>query len=288
MLLCQMVTYKIKDLETLTGIKAHTIRMWEKRYNLLTPKRTATQIRSYTEEDLYKLLQVSVLYNNGYKISAIAGISTEGRNELVNKISLTEHCCNTDISLLLESTLQMKCENFNQTLNQVLENKGVEDAFTDCIGAFLSKIDSLWRIKKVTPAQKHFVYNLIRQKLIVETERLFTKKEAGFDFLLFTPEGEHNEISLLYYNYQLMKRGFNTLYLGVNLPVKNLKKTIKEVQPKSVVTAIIDPMNEDSYKKHIDKLSKESNVPVYIGGTLVEQFGLLNYKNIKNFQELIK
>lgn len=283
-----MVTYKIKDLETLTGIKAHTIRMWEKRYNLLTPQRTATKIRFYTEEDLFKLLQVSVLYNNGYKISTIAEFPIELRDELVNKISLQKHCCNTDISLLLESTLQMKCDSFNHTLNQVLKNKGVEDAFTDCVGAFLTKIEALWKIGKVTPAQKHFVYNLIRQKLIIETERFSSQKEGRFDALLFSPEGEHNEISLLYYNFQLKKRGFNTLYLGANLPVKDLHKTLKEVQPKSVVTAIINPMNEECYKDYLDKLDAESAVPIYVGGSLVDQFGLFDHNNIKDFQDLIE
>ncbi len=283
-----MAQYKIKDLEILSGIKAHTIRIWEKRYGLLEPERSETQIRYYTDVDLQRLMNISILYKNGHKISKIAELSEEEICSIISKIKENNHCCDTDVSLLIESAVGMKCLSFNQILEDIIVRKGTEEAFRSCIFDFITKIESLWRVKKITHAQKHFVYNRLRQRLITEIELLPEVPSEEFEVLLFTPEGEYNELDLLYFYYQLRGRGRNAVYLGVNLPIHKLENTLDEFKPLKIVTSINENLSEVEYKKHLDELEKISQIPIYIGGGIVNKYGFHKHKNIYPFSELIK
>src|SRR5690554_1343599 len=269
-----MAEYKIKDLETLTGIKAHTIRMWEKRYDLLSPERTETKIRTYSDEDLVKLLNISILYDNGWKISKIAECSEQEIKRNVDRICNDEQSFSAVVSLLIQSMIEMDCDTFERVLNKSIEKEGLEMAYQNYLLAFLNRIGVLWMVGTITSVQEHFVSNLIRQKVIVETDKLPIVDKRRFDAVLFTPEGEFHEISLLFYNYILRKRNYKTLYLGANLPITDLKKALSIVNPKNIIVSIIANLSEKRYNEYIDELRNEIEIPLFLGGRMIDTYGL--------------
>lgn len=279
--------YKIKDLEILSGIKAHTIRIWEKRYSLLSPKRTDTGIRLYDNEELVKLLSISVLNDSGYKISKIAELSPQEIERKISEIYAKQHACSIDASLLIQSMVQLKCHDFDKTLSDIIKIKGLETAYRNCLSSFLKRIDGLAEKDKITAVQRHFVYNLIRQKIIVETNHLPIQENKDFDAVLFTPEGQPQEFHLLFYNYMLQKRKYNTLYLGADLPTTDLKRALEETKPKSLVISMADDKKGDEYLKYIQELRKTVNLPIYVCEFLMQNNEVSNDKNIFSIRELI-
>lgn len=269
-----MAEYKIKDLETLTGIKAHTLRMWEKRYDLLSPERTETKIRTYTDEDLVKLLNVAILYDNGFKISRIAEFTESQIRQHVKAICAEEHSFSAVVSLLIQSMVEIDCETFERVLDNVIQKEGLETVYRNYLVSFLDRIGVLWMVGTITPVQEHFVSNLIRQKIIVETDKLPIVEKRRIDAILFTPEGEFHEISLLFYNYILRKRDFRTLYLGANLPIVDLKKNLPTINPKNIIVSMIANISETCYNDYIIELLSEVNLPIFLGGAVVDNYGL--------------
>ncbi|PWH85313.1 MerR family transcriptional regulator [Brumimicrobium oceani] len=282
-----MAEYKIKDLETLTGIKAHTIRIWEKRYELLSPERTETKIRTYSDEDLVKLLNVSILYDSGLKISKIAECSENEIRQKVRSIYDANHSFNAVVSLLVQSMIEVDCDTFERVLTNVIQKEGLEVVYKNYLVSFLHRIGVLWVVGTINPLQEHFVSNIIRQKIIVETDKLPNVDKRRFDAVLFTPEGETHEISLLYYNYVLRKRNYRTLYLGVNLPITDLKNSLPTTNPKNLVVSMIASVSEEYYNAYLNQLIQELNLPVFIGGGMVDQFGLPDSEMIFPIQDWI-
>lgn len=269
-----MAEYKIKDLETLTGIKAHTLRMWEKRYELLSPERTETKIRTYSDEDLVKLMNVVILYDNGMKISKIAECSENEIRQKVRSIYDKEQTFSAVVSLLIQSMMEIDCKTFERVLENTIQKEGLEMVYKNYLVSFLQRIGVLWMVGTITPVQEHFVSNIIRQKIIVETDKLPVVDKRRFDAVLFTPEGEFHEISLLYYNYILKKRDYKTLYLGVSLPVVDLKYTLASTNPKNLIVSMIANISEDWYKNYLDQLINEVKLPIFLGGGMVDAYGL--------------
>lgn len=281
-----MAGYKIKDLETLTGIKAHTIRMWEKRYGLLSPDRTDTKIRLYDNSDLEKLLNVAILYENGVKISKIAELSQEETKSKITELYEQNHSCGMDAHLLLQSTISLKCHDFDRVLTDIIKVKGLEQAYRNCLSPFIKSIESLLKVGKITTVQKNFVYNLIRQKIISETNYLPIRDEHGFDAILFTPEGQSQEFCLLFYNFMLQKHNYKTLYLGVNLPTEELKKAIEETNPKRIVITMTDDHGQENYSKTITTLAEKTGLPVYVGGFLSKKHQIPENVNAFSIKDL--
>jgi len=282
-----MAEYKIKDLVTLTGIKAHTLRMWEKRYDLLSPGRTKTKIRSYTDEDLVKLLNVSILYDSGLKISKIAEYSEIDLRVKVKGIYDKDQSFNAVVSLMVQSMVDIDCDTFDRVLTNTIQKEGLEMVYKNYLVSFLNRIGVLWVVGTVNPVQEHFVSSIIRQKIIVETDKLPNIDKRRFDAVLFTPEGEHHEISLLFYNYLLKKRNFRTLYLGTNLPVLDLKNNLPSTNPKNLVLSMVANMSEEFYNDYLTKLVNEVNLPIFIGGGMVDAYGLPNSEIIFPIQDWI-
>ena len=282
-----MAGYKIKDIETLTGIKAHTLRIWEKRYDLLCPNRTLTKIRTYTDQDLVKLLNISILYNHGWKISKIAKFSDQELRKEVDNIYSGECNCTTNTTLLIQSTIELEYDFFNQVLSNTIKKDGLEQAYRSCLDAFLIKIVDLWKVGRITPVQKHFVFNLIRQKLIAITDQLPEVNKKHFDAVLFTPEGETNEITLLFYNYILQKNNYRTLYLGANLPFTDLKATLHETHPKCLVISLMENKGEELFHQYLECLNNEIGLPIYVGGTTVDLYGLPKSGKFLPIKELL-
>jgi MerR family transcriptional regulator, light-induced transcriptional regulator len=225
-----MDAFTIKDLENLSGIKAHTIRIWEQRYSFLKPKRTDTNIRLYSNDELKTVLNIALLNKYGFKISHIDKMRPDEIKDRIHSLSDAQAAKERMVNELLQQMVDLDIAAFEQTLNGYIKSKGMERTVTQIVFPFLEKIGVLWITGHINPAQEHLVSNIIRQKLIVAIESTipsFIKKSTA---LLFLPEGEYHELGLLYTYYILKNKGINTIYLGANVPVKdavyiiNLKK----------------------------------------------------------------
>ncbi|WP_157207676.1 MerR family transcriptional regulator [Mariniflexile maritimum] len=216
--------FSIKDLENLTGIKAHTIRIWEKRYNLLSPDRSDTNIRNYSIASFQKLLNISYLNNNGLKISKIADLKEEEIpikvREIASRGKVEDHAINA---------FKMAMVNFDQklfynTYNNLIEHKTFKNIFYTVFIPLLNEIGLLWQIDTITPAQEHFISVHIKQKILLNIERLqsLEPKPNSKTFVLFLPDNEIHDIGLLFINYELRSKGYHTIFLGESVPMENL------------------------------------------------------------------
>lgn len=216
--------FSIRDLENLSGIKAHTIRIWEKRYNLLSPERTATNIRTYSLASLQKLLNITLLYNSGYKISKIAKISEDELpivvRELVAKNSTKSHAINAFKLSMINFDLSL----FQKTYNSLVAERSFREIFWEVFIPLLSELGLLWQTDTISPSHEHYITNLIKQKIYTATEKIQAVEPSREDkvFVLFLPENEIHEIGLLFVNYELLLRGYKTIYLGQTMPLESL------------------------------------------------------------------
>ncbi|KAA3620685.1 MAG: MerR family transcriptional regulator [Flavobacterium sp.] len=220
--------FSIKDLENLSNVKAHTIRIWEKRYNLLQPNRTNTNIREYDLHNLKKLLNVTFLYNEGIKISKIAKLSEAEINQLV----LDHGTTNTRgfaIKNFISAMLDFDATLFTRTFDSLSEKKSFRRIFFDVFLPLLDEIGILWQTGTIDPSHEHFISELVKQQVILKTEKV-QRKKVKYDnviFTLFLPFKEIHEIGLLYVNYELLNAGYKTIYLGNNIPLDSLKYVVK-------------------------------------------------------------
>jgi DNA-binding transcriptional MerR regulator len=218
-----MIKYSIKDLEKLTGIKAHTIRIWEKRYNLVDPSRTDTNIRFYSDEDLKRLLNVSILNRYGFRISSIVSMTPEELNNKLMDLSEQDPIFSHEVESLVLSMIELDEQRFDKILSSSIIKYGFEATFTDVLHKFLEKIGVLWQTGTITPAQEHFISNLIRQKLILAIDgQHVTPHPRAKTFLLFLPQLEYHEMGLLFFHYLIRKQGHKVIYLGQNVPISDL------------------------------------------------------------------
>lgn len=228
-----MPQYSIKDIEALTGIKSHTLRIWEQRYSILEPSRTSTNIRTYSEEDLRTILNVNVLYRFGYKISKIASWSDDQRREIVLKTS--EQMVSTDLQLqgLVTAMMNLDEESLENILDNSFKEIGVEGTTEKLIFPFLKHIGYLWQVGTVDPAFEHFVSQIIRKKLMMACSSVTKLSEQANPkkFLLFLPAGEPHEIGLLLASYIIKDAGHKVLYLGADLPHQDLIRVVEKFQP---------------------------------------------------------
>lgn len=218
-----MAVYSIKELEKLSGIKAHTIRIWEKRYNLIEPHRTNTNIRYYTDEDLKKILNVAVLNRQGIKISNIAKLNDLELKEEIIRVSRTHHSNDTVIDSLVIAMVDLDDYKLEAIIEKSISNIGFKSTVTDVLYPFLEKVGILWQSGDIYPAQEHFISNLLRQKIISATDRLpGTFNPKAKKFLLLLPEGEWHEIALLFAQYLLREANHEVVYLGQSVPYSDV------------------------------------------------------------------
>ena len=255
--------FTIKDLENISGIKAHTIRIWEKRYNLLQPSRTDTNIRYYSPENLTKLLNIVLLNNNDYKISKIAAMTD---NEILLKsreLAFSNAVNDEAINSLKLSMYQFDKVLFNNTYNTLLQKKTFREIFKNVFIPFLEQIGMLWHTDTLLPAHEHFMSNLISQKILSNTEKLqYNITNTNKTYVLFLPENEIHELGLLYLNYELALRGFHTIYLGQSLPLNNLNYFLENDKEVCFITSLtIQPYNDkiEDYFNEINDLMLETN-----------------------------
>jgi DNA-binding transcriptional MerR regulator len=259
-------TYSISDLEQLSGIKAHTIRIWEKRYGIISPGRTTTNIRYYSNDDLKKLLNISLLNQHGFRISDISDMSENELAEKVSSISLTQS--DDAQERLMVSLLDMDELLFSKIVERLIIRDGFEHCIIHGIFPFLARIGIMWQIGTINPAQEHFLSNLIRNKIIAATEQLSIPTSPDAEVVvLFLPEGELHEIGLLFYNYVFRKKGYKTIYLGQSVPYESLERIYDVTRPSIVVTAITSPTSPEAFVSSSKNICKQAGAAqVYFAG----------------------
>ena len=251
-----MSTYSIKDLEQLSGIKAHTLRIWEQRYGFISPKRTETNIRYYDSEDLKLILNVALLKDNGYKISKIATLGRDKLNEIVVQLTEKNWRYPDQINALLLSMIDLNEARFEEVIASNTRKIGFENTVLNVIYPFLSKIGVLWQTDAINPAQEHFVTNLIRQKIIVALDGLPSPERAGANkYLFYLPEGELHELTLLFANYIVKARHNRTIYFGQNLPFDDVVSIYGIIDPDYIVTVITTSPPANQVQDYVDQLA---------------------------------
>ena len=226
-----MESFTIKDLENLSGIKAHTIRIWEQRYQFIKPCRTCTNIRTYSIDELKKILNIALLNKYGYKISHIDKMGEEAIKETILSLTQAEALHERIINELIENTVDLDLEVLETIITRCISKRGVEDAFIQIIFPFLERVAMLWRANNINPAQQQLVTNIIRRKLIVGIENVSSTKKVDKSVLLFLPENEHRELGLLFVNYLLKKHGITTIYLGANISFDDMEYVVNCKKP---------------------------------------------------------
>lgn len=246
-------TFTIKDLENLTGIKAHTIRVWEKRYGILEPLRTDTNIRMYDVHSLQKLLNINTLNTFGYKISYIAKIPAEKLPQMVREIlkgkTLNDHVLSSFKLAMMNFDVQL----FLTTYDDLAKHKSFRDIFHECFMQLLADVGDLWQTGTITPAHEHFISNLVKQKITVNIEALQHKPKQDNEriYVLYLPDGEIHEIGLMLLNYELLLSGHRTVYLGESVPVSN-------------ISAIKENFDNITFVTYFTVAPALNNVPTYI------------------------
>ncbi len=267
-----MATYTIKDLEKLSGIKAHTIRIWEKRYGLIEPERTSTNIRTYCDLDLKRLLNISLLNQNGLKISKIARLSNDELSDKINHLQQNSTDTESQIKSLALSMIELDEEKFEKIISRVVIQLGFEDTMINVIYPFFQRIGIMWQTGIINPAQEHFVSNLIRQKLIVAIDSQININQTGHkSFILFLPEGELHELGLLFFAYLIKKRGHRLIYLGQSVPMNDLIEITRLKPSDYIVTSFVSSINGQDISLYLKNLSERlKNETIFISGGQTE------------------
>jgi DNA-binding transcriptional MerR regulator len=284
--LSKLSTYSIKDLEKLSGIKAHTLRMWEQRYGILNPQRTESNIRYYSNDDLRKLLNINILNNNGFKISKIVKLKDEEINQKVLELSQIKTDVDVQIGSLLLAMIEIDEMRFEQVVTSSIVQMGFENTILKIVFPFLKKIGVMWQTGSINPAQEHFISNLIRQKIIVAIDRLpYPSSKLAPRYLFFLPDGELHELSLLLYNYMAKARGAHTIYLGQSVPLDDLQKVYKLRKPQFVVSVFTFSFQIET-EDYIKQLAKElSESTILLSGFQLMEYNKKTPSNIKIFKD---
>ena len=287
-----MNAFTIKDLENLSGIKAHTIRIWEQRYSFIKPQRTDTNIRYYSNEELKIILNISLLNKYGYKISHIDKMDPEEIREKILSLSTVQAQQERVVNEMIQFMVDLDIDKFELLLDNFIQSKGIDKTITQIIFPYLERIGILWLTNHINPAQEHLVTNIIRQKLIVGIEGVFTHIQTNKSVLLFLPEGEHHELGLLYMYYLLKTRGVKTLYLGANVPVKDIEFVSNLKKPDYLYTHLTAVGTNFNFEKFlVQAQARLANFPLVISGQLTQQYKKkippkVNFK--RSLQEVIE
>lgn len=263
-----MGMYHIKDIEHLSGIKAHTLRIWEKRYNIIEPKRTVTNIRYYDDNDLKRILNISILNKNGYKISKIADFTNNRLNSELLTLSSDSENLDIQIGNLIKAMIDFDKILFEKIFSQSIMHKGFQETILKLIYPFFKRVGILWLTENIDPAQEHFISNIIRQKVIVAIDGLpeYHLKNAE-NFVLYLPDGQWHEMGLLMSSYLIKKNGHNYIYLGSSLPIESVVKMDDTISFNYIITtASIARSEEDMKQDFLSLAAKFPNKIIFVGG----------------------
>ena len=267
--------FSIKDLENLSGIKAHTIRIWEKRYNVLEPLRTDTNIRTYDSANLQKLLNVVLLNNHGYKISRIAEYSTDKIASLVREIVSEKNSNNHALNAFKLAMINFDQALFLNTYTNLLSDKTFREVFFEVVIPLMDEVGLLWQSGTISPAQEHFISFLIKQKLLINTEKVQLLEPTRKDkvFVLYLPENEIHELGLMYLNYEILLNGYKTIYLGESVPVDSLMDMRKHFDSIIYISYLTVQPTKDTLDDYINEINTkiiEGDSQVWFLGRMTE------------------
>lgn len=268
--------FSIKDLENLSGIKAHTIRIWEKRYNLLHPNRSDTNIRNYDLENLQKLLNVSFLNSNGYKISKISKLSVRDIALHVNEIALKKNLENHAINSFKIAMLNFDQVHFYKIYNKLREEKAFKEIVYDIFMPFLAELGTLWQTDTISIAHEHFISTLIKQKILLNIEKIQNKKESkdSKTFVLYLPMNEIHDIGLLFTQYELVSKGYHCIYLGPSVPIESLLSIMNYYDDINFISYFtVKPEKDDIhdyFKEFYETILKSNKNELWVLGRLLE------------------
>ncbi len=250
-------TFSIKDIEALTGIKCHTLRIWEQRYGIVVPKRSDTNIRYYDDSDLKTLLNISVLNDNGFKISEIAKLTSDEISEKVLEISRSGNEFKIHIRSFISAMLSFDETGFHKLMNTYIIQFGIEETFLKIVFPFLQEIGLLWQVGTIQPSHEHFVSNIIKQKLYVAIDGQVGKYSNNRKrFLLFLPESEKHSLGLLFANFLIRARGHEVLYLGQEVPLVDLKEALEKDNPDFILTMLTIPQPDLDKQQFVNFLTE--------------------------------
>lgn len=284
--------YIIKDLENLTGIKSHTIRMWEQRYCILSPKRTDTNIRYYDDEDLKKILNVNLLYQNGHKISKIATLEnqqlTEKAREIIEKNKDQEP---KEIAMLIAASLQLDSDKIQRILESLFQELGIITMYQNVIKKFLVRIGELWQLNTFQISHEHLFSNTLRDFIISKSDQI-KKSKIPKKAMFFLPQEEEHELTLLFYQYLLLDKGWNCIYLGQKVPILDIEAAYYQVNPDIVITSLIKSTSSKQFNKIltqiIDVIPKSKICLSGLNTIVYKDFIPKNVKTIHNLSDFVK
>lgn len=267
-----MIRYSIADLENITGIKAHTIRIWEKRYNLIHPFRTTTNIRYYDNDQMKKLVNVASLIRSGMKISKVSQLSTDELKDEVNR-RLSENT-QTEAMVyesytgkLITAGLEFDETSFNQIFSNAMLRYGLSACYEKILIPLMNRVGMFWCTNHMNPAQEHFVSNLVKQKLHAAIDSLPSAANSQKPCLLFLPQNEDHEIGLLMSKYILRNAGMSVVYLGQRVPFENLKSTVKQIEPGRMLFFIVQMHPLEQIQEYLESISNEfRDIKLYLSG----------------------
>jgi methanogenic corrinoid protein MtbC1 len=285
----QMETYSIAQVETITGIHAHTLRIWEKRYGFLIPERTDTKIRFYSDAQLKTLLNVSVLLNAGHKISKLAVMGNTQLQDASLEIQIHSSSDQTDIKALVMSMLEFDEARFEEIFNVSVIRRGLLQTLIHVIYPFLHQVGALWGADRLLPTHEHFTSNIIHRKLYAAVDAIpSTKNAQARKVVLFLPENEFHEIGLLLAYFIFKNAGWKTYYLGSNVPMENISDIEDHVKPDKVCTMLISPVNEPL--KRFDHILNNISAELIVSGSpalLPENNSGAKYKILRSPDDLV-
>lgn len=268
-----MHSYTIKDLENLSGIKAHTIRIWEQRYSFLKPSRTGTNIRYYSNDELKTVLNIALLNKYGYKISHIDKMDESEIRQKILSLNQLEAQQERVVNELMRHMMDMDMEKFEMILDDYISSKGIDKAVNEVIFPFLEKIGILWQTNHIIPAQEHLVSNVIRQKLVTGIENIDCITRRDKTILLFLPEGEFHELALLYMHFCLKKRGICSIYLGCNITMDDVEYVVNIKKPDHLYTHLTTVNNKFNFDKFLTSLCQRfPNQSITVSGRLTHSY----------------
>jgi MerR family transcriptional regulator, light-induced transcriptional regulator len=248
--------YSIKDLEVLSGIKAHTLRIWEQRFSIVEPRRTDTNIRFYNDDDLKKILNISLLNQNGYKISKIAEMNEDEISNEVSTISDKNFKYPDLVNSFVKCMICLDKDMFETLMHKCVSQYGFENTMLKIVFPFLNKVGLLWLTGSVSPSQEHFISHLIRKKIMVALDNQDQKTfEHSKTFLLFLPQGEYHEVGLLFASYYLKERNHSVIYLGQNLPLAHVKDAFIHKKIDYIVTIFTSASSDYTAEEYIEEMS---------------------------------
>ena len=268
-----MSSYTIKDLEKISGIKAHTIRIWEQRYNFLQPQRTETNIRSYSADELKVILNVSLLNKYGFKISHIDKMSSEQMEEKIMALNQLDAQKERVVNALIKEMVSLNMVAFERQLDLYIGQKGIEKAINEIIFPYLERVGILWVTNHINPAQEHLATNIVRQKIILGIERLTPLLNYTKRIVLFLPEGEYHELGLLYVHFLLKQKGIYVDYLGANVPMVDLKYLTEFKKVDYLYCHITMPARNFKLDKFFANLATiNTEIPIILSGQLIQEY----------------